>query len=63
MAVFQGEVGLQFTTHIANRHTVPEWVQLAQLAYRYKFRAKLGPDYEEAIRTLARDLLPSIAQR
>jgi len=37
VSVFQGEVGLQFTTHIANRYTVPEWVQLAQLAYKYNF--------------------------
>src|SRR5512142_2191372 len=32
MAFFKGEVGLQFTTHIANRYTVPQWVELADLA-------------------------------
>jgi hypothetical protein len=33
MAIFTGEVGLQFTTHIANHYTVPQWVELAQLAH------------------------------
>lgn len=37
MPVFHGEVGLQFTTHIANRYTVPQWVQLAKLAHRHNF--------------------------
>jgi hypothetical protein len=29
MAAYSGEVGLQFTTHIANHYTVPQWVELA----------------------------------
>lgn len=37
MAVYRGEVGLQFTTHIANDYTVPQWVDLAELAYKHKF--------------------------
>ena len=37
MAVFSGEVGLQFTTHIANHYTVPQWVELAELAHRHNF--------------------------
>lgn len=32
MAIFNGELGLQFVTHLANRYTVPELVQLAQFA-------------------------------
>jgi 5,10-methylenetetrahydromethanopterin reductase len=38
MAVFSGEVGLQFTTHIANQYTVPQWVDLAELAPKHNFR-------------------------
>lgn len=37
MTVFQGEIGLQFTTHIANHYTVPEWVQMAKLAHQHCF--------------------------
>lgn len=37
MAVFSGEVGLQFTTHIANQYTVTQWVQLARLAHKHGF--------------------------
>ena len=37
MTVFTGEVGLQFTTHIANHYTVPQWVELAQLAHNNNF--------------------------
>jgi hypothetical protein len=37
MAVYRGEVGLQFTTHIANDYTVPQWVDLAELAYKHRF--------------------------
>jgi len=37
MPLFDGEVGLQFTTHLASRYTVPEWVELAALAHEYKF--------------------------
>ena len=37
MAVYSGEVGLQFTTHIANHYTVPQWVQLAELAHQDNF--------------------------
>lgn len=31
MAVFRGELGLQFVTHLANQYTVPELVRLAKL--------------------------------
>ncbi len=37
MAIFQGEIGLQFTTHIASRYTVPQWVELAELAHENNF--------------------------
>ena len=37
MAIFSGEVGLQFTTHLASRYSVPQWVELAALAHRYDF--------------------------
>jgi DNA helicase IV len=30
MAVYRGEVGLQFTTHLAKRYSVPQWVELAE---------------------------------
>ena len=32
MAIFNGELGLQFVTHLANHYTVPDLVRLAQLA-------------------------------
>jgi alkanesulfonate monooxygenase SsuD/methylene tetrahydromethanopterin reductase-like flavin-dependent oxidoreductase (luciferase family) len=32
MAIFNGELGLQFVTHLANHYTVPELVDLAQFA-------------------------------
>ena len=32
MAVFNGELGLQFVTHLANHHTVSDLVRLARLA-------------------------------
>ena len=32
MAIFAGELGLQFVTHLANHYTVPDLVRLAQLA-------------------------------
>ena len=32
MAVFQGELGLQFVIHLANHYTVPDLVRLADLA-------------------------------
>jgi alkanesulfonate monooxygenase SsuD/methylene tetrahydromethanopterin reductase-like flavin-dependent oxidoreductase (luciferase family) len=32
MAVFNGELGLQFVTHLANHYTVPDLVRLAQVA-------------------------------
>ena len=32
MSVFDGELGLQFVTHLANHHTVPDLVRLARLA-------------------------------
>ena len=32
MAIFDGELGLQFVTHLANHYTVPDLVRLAQLA-------------------------------
>ena len=37
MALYSGEVGLQFTTHIANHYTVPQWIQLAELAHKFNF--------------------------
>jgi 5,10-methylenetetrahydromethanopterin reductase len=37
MALYSGEVGLQFTTHIANHYTVPQWIQLAELAHKHSF--------------------------
>lgn len=33
MPIFDGELGLQFVTHLANHYTVPELVELAQFAY------------------------------
>jgi alkanesulfonate monooxygenase SsuD/methylene tetrahydromethanopterin reductase-like flavin-dependent oxidoreductase (luciferase family) len=32
MAIFNGELGLQFVTHLANQYTVPELVRLARFA-------------------------------
>jgi len=32
MAIFTGELGLQFVTHLANHYTVPELIRLAELA-------------------------------
>lgn len=32
MPIFDGELGLQFVTHLANQYTVPDLVRLAQLA-------------------------------
>ena len=37
MAVYSSELGLQFTTHIANHYTVPQWIELAELARRNNF--------------------------
>lgn len=37
MAVFRGEVGLQFTTHLAKRYSIPQWTELAAYAQRNKF--------------------------
>ncbi|TMA12138.1 MAG: LLM class flavin-dependent oxidoreductase [Deltaproteobacteria bacterium] len=37
MAVFRGELGLQFVTHLANHYTVPDLVTLADLARRKGF--------------------------
>jgi hypothetical protein len=37
MAVYSGELGLQFTTHIVNQYTVPQWNELAELARRNNF--------------------------
>jgi 5,10-methylenetetrahydromethanopterin reductase len=37
MAVYRGEVGLQFTTHLAKRYSIPQWVELAELAQRNQF--------------------------
>lgn len=37
MAVYSGDVGLQFTTHIANHYTVPQWIELAELAHKNNF--------------------------
>jgi alkanesulfonate monooxygenase SsuD/methylene tetrahydromethanopterin reductase-like flavin-dependent oxidoreductase (luciferase family) len=32
LAIFNGELGLQFVTHLSNHHTVPDLVRLARLA-------------------------------
>ena len=32
MTIFDGELGLQFVTHLANHYTVPDLVRLAQVA-------------------------------
>lgn len=37
MAAFRGELGLQFVTHLANHHAVPELVRLADLARQKGF--------------------------
>ena len=37
MAIYQGEVGLQFTTHLAKRYTVPQWIELAEFAREHGF--------------------------
>src|SRR5258706_8951111 len=31
MAIFTGELGLQFVTHLANHYTIPELIRLARL--------------------------------
>jgi alkanesulfonate monooxygenase SsuD/methylene tetrahydromethanopterin reductase-like flavin-dependent oxidoreductase (luciferase family) len=38
MPVFEGELGLQFVTHLANHYTVPDLIRLAQLAADSGFR-------------------------
>ena len=38
MSIFNGELGLQFVTHLANHYTVPDLVRLAQLAADRGFR-------------------------
>lgn len=38
MAPFNGEVGLQFVTHLANHYSVPELTRLASLAERKGFQ-------------------------
>jgi alkanesulfonate monooxygenase SsuD/methylene tetrahydromethanopterin reductase-like flavin-dependent oxidoreductase (luciferase family) len=38
MAVFKGELGLQFVTHLANDHTVADFVRLARMAADAGFR-------------------------
>ncbi len=38
MALFEGEIGLQFVTHLANHYSVPELVRLASLAERKGFQ-------------------------
>ena len=37
MAIYSGELSLQFSTNIANHHTVPQWIELAELALRNNF--------------------------
>ena len=37
MAVYKGELGLQFVTHLANHYTVPDLVRLAALAHEKGF--------------------------
>src|SRR5262249_29131126 len=38
MTIFDGELGLQFVTHLANHYTVPDLVRLAQLAAEKGFK-------------------------
>jgi alkanesulfonate monooxygenase SsuD/methylene tetrahydromethanopterin reductase-like flavin-dependent oxidoreductase (luciferase family) len=38
MAIFEGELGLQFVTHLANHYSVPDLVRLAQLALDRGFK-------------------------
>ena len=38
MKTFQGELGLQFTIHIAHHYTVPDLVGLAELAHKNDFK-------------------------
>ena len=37
MAVYHGEIGLQFTTHLAKNYSVPQWVELAEFARKHNF--------------------------
>jgi 5,10-methylenetetrahydromethanopterin reductase len=37
MAIYHGEVGLQFTTHLAKRYTVPQWIELAEFSRKQGF--------------------------
>lgn len=37
MALYRGEVGLQFTTHLAKHYSVPQWVELAEYSQRNGF--------------------------
>ena len=37
MTVYRGEVGLQFTTHLAKHYSVPQWVELAEFARDHGF--------------------------
>ena len=37
MAIFRGEVGLQFTTHLAKHYAIPQWIELAAHAQRNGF--------------------------
>ncbi len=37
MSIYQGEVGLQFTAHIANHYSVSQWIELAELAHKHGF--------------------------
>jgi alkanesulfonate monooxygenase SsuD/methylene tetrahydromethanopterin reductase-like flavin-dependent oxidoreductase (luciferase family) len=38
MPIFNGELGLQFVTHLANHYTIPDLVHLAQLAFDRGFK-------------------------
>ena len=37
MTSYRGEVALQFTTHLAKRYSVPDWVKLAEFARSHDF--------------------------
>ena len=37
MAVYRGEIGLQFTTPLAKRYSVPQWIELAEFARKRGF--------------------------
>jgi hypothetical protein len=50
MGIFDGEFGLQFVTHLANRYTLPDLVRLARLAADEAFsRSRSTIDFEHSL--------------